>query len=87
MQDIDLGSKPKYNVKVGGQSYMIDCPTAIEAEKLSEEIKKKEKSEVSLFLNFVVKLGLPKDIAAGLSANQIIKLGKGISGEENGKKK
>ena len=83
--DIDLGSKPKYNIKVNGQSYPMDCPTVIQAQSLKDELDKKERSEISVFLNFVVKLGLPKEVAADLAPLQLVKLGEGLLGDSKKK--
>lgn len=79
--EIDLGTKPSYNIKVNGQSYKMDCPTVLQAQALKEDLDKKDKSEISVFLNFVVKLGLPKEVAADLAPIQLVKLGEGLLGD------
>ena len=79
--DIDLGEKPKANVKVGGQSYEMSLPSVIQAQKFSKGLKENEGDEFTFFVSFVSELGMPKDVAEGLAVHQLTKLAEGLMGD------
>jgi len=79
--EIDLGEKAKVIVKLGTSVYPMEVPTvkkAMDFKKLSEDSGDNEKAFV--FIDFIVRLGLPQNVADDLSMPQLIKLAEGLMG-------
>lgn len=78
---IDLGNDEIFSVKLNGKSYDIREPTVKDATAFQKAQKdKQEGDEISLFINFLEGLGLPRDIAENLSLSKIEILTKRIMG-------
>ena len=80
--DIDLGEKPVANVKVGSKTYEVKLPTVRDAQWLQDELKKEEGKEVDVMLDFIDRLGLPKDVGETLTPLQLQKLSDGLIGTQ-----
>ena len=78
---IDLGEEPKITVKVGAQSYELREPKLDDIKALKDA----GDSEDS-FLDFVINLGLPEDIAKNLGVFRLKKLSDGLTGVLSEKK-
>ena len=82
--EIDLGEKPVANVKIGASTFKVEVPTLKMSKALQDESKEKGE-DVSILMNFICKLGLPKEQVENLSAQQLKILTEGLMGQ--GKKK
>lgn len=72
--DIDLGEELTFNVKVGSNSYILREPTY-------KDVKALQGSDVEedvAFINLVVGLGMPEDVAENLGVLKLKKLADGI---------
>jgi hypothetical protein len=76
--DLDLGSSIVFNVKVNGGEYKMTAPTVMQAQSFQEKCKDNEGEELPIFLNFIVDLGMPKDVAKKLDVVQLRKLSEGL---------
>lgn len=75
--DLDLGSSAVFKVKIGENSYNMSAPTVKQASEYSKSIKKSD-DEIASFIDFIVKLGLPREVAEKLDVVQVKKLSKGL---------
>jgi len=80
METIDLGASPKVNVKIGTSVYPMEVPTALQAHEYSKKLKNAEGDEITIFLNLLCGLGMPKEAAAKLSVNQLTMLAENLVG-------
>jgi hypothetical protein len=84
--DIDLGSGEKFNVKYAGNTYSLREPMAYEIDLFGKQLKSSEGGESSAFIDLVVKMGMPKDIADSMGILTLKKLADKLVGELSGKK-
>lgn len=81
---IDLGEAVKFEVSFSGKMYSLREPTVkdIAAFQSSSE----EGKDVNSFINFVVSLGLPQEIAEQLGVTKLKRLADGLLSELQEKK-
>lgn len=84
--EIDLGndSDRGYDVKLNGQTYRLREPNVEDTELLVDA--ESQGSQIKAFLGFIVRLGLPEDVAKKLSVAQIQILSAGLSPKMDEKK-
>ena len=78
---IDLGEKPKADVKVGASVYEMEVPSLLQSQNFREKMGADDANVFDLFIDFVVGLGMPKDVAEGLSVQQLTVLAEGLMGD------
>ena len=77
---IDLGHAVEFDVVLGDKHYKLREPKL-------HEVKKFEKDESdNAFIDFVVDLGMPRDVAEGLGVISLKKLAEGLTGAMSEKK-
>lgn len=84
--DIDLGSGEKFNVKYAGNSYSLREPFAYEISEFSKKVKSSDGTETDAFIDLVVNMGMPSDIAKSMGILTLKKLADKLVGEISGKK-
>ena len=77
---IDLGEEIIFEVVMGSEVYKLREP------KLSEVKKFHSASSDDAFVDFIVELGMPRDVAEGLGVLKLKKLADGITGAISEKK-
>jgi len=80
--DLDLGSKPEANVKVGSDVYKMSVPTVKQSIKFSKDMDacEDEFKKTEMFVTFISQLGMPEEVAESLSVQQMSKLAEGLIG-------
>lgn len=80
--EIDLGVKPSVKVKLGTDCFDMSVPSvknSMEFSKLVESCSD-DFSRTELFVDFMSKLGLPKEVIEELSLQQLTMLSEGLMG-------
>lgn len=85
--DIDLGNEKDrgFNVKVNGESYFLREPNVEDTEFLTAN--NDSANSLKAFVSFIVRLGLPEEVAKKLSVAQIQILSQGLTPDMSDKKK
>ena len=83
--EIDLGTEAVINVKIGSTIYKLHEPTVDDIEVFQSKVKDKDKSLHS-FVNFLIKLGMPEEVARSLGVLRLKKLADGLVGGLSEKK-
>ena len=83
--EIDLGSSVVYKVKLNGQEYSLKEPSVKDIIGFQKEMKD-DKENIAHTVNFINKLGLPKDICEDLGLAKLKMLVEKITGELQEKK-
>lgn len=80
--DLDLGSIPTANVKVGTDVYEMSVPTVRQSLKFNKELGLTDDdiSRTECFMDFISELGMPKGVVEVLSLPQLTKLAEGLMG-------
>jgi len=79
--DIDLGDAITFNVKLGSESYKLREPTAGEVKDYSAKVKEVgEDDAMRPFLDLVVSLGMPEEVAISLGVTKMAALATGLMG-------
>lgn len=71
--DIDLGEEVIFKVKLGAKSYELREPTLKDVKAMQ-----KSKDQEGAFVDLIVNLGLPKDVADNLGMLKLKKLSEGL---------
>ena len=83
---IDLGQKPKADVKVGASVYQMDVPSVRQSQAFKDKMEAGEKGkEFDIFVEFIETLGMPRQVVEELSIEQVTRLTEGLMGD-SGKK-
>lgn len=77
--EIDLGSEVVIKVKVGSEVYELREPTLDDIEKMSDIDKEDVKASNKALQDFIIGLGMPKDVVKSLGFLRMNKLAKGLT--------
>ena len=87
MHTIDLGSSAVFKVLVNGREIELREPLTKELKEMASKMKEVgDENSDQVFVDFVVKLGMPKDVADSLGAIRLKKMSEGILGGLSEKK-
>ena len=80
--EIDLGSVPKANVKVGADVFEMSVPTVRQSLKFNEKLLKADTdlTRTEAFIGLIAELGMPTATVELLSLQQLTKLAEGLMG-------
>lgn len=80
MNTIDLGNDVEFEVKYAGAVYALREPSAREMNEYQKALKADEKNErgIELLIDFVSRLGLPKDVAEKMPGSKLNRLVSGL---------
>ena len=80
--ELDLGSSPTANVKVGADSFKMSVPTVKQSLKFNEKLSKTsdDSSRTEAFMSLISELGMPGNVVEALSIHQLTKLAEGLMG-------
>lgn len=67
---IELKRK-SFEFKLDGKTYNVRSPKVKEVEKLQKESKEKGDEDLSVAINFLDSLGMPKDVCYGMEAEHL----------------
>jgi len=80
--EIDLGSVPKANVKVGADVFEMSVPTVRQSLKFNEKLNSadNDSGRTEVFIELIAELGMPTSTVELLSLQQLTKLAEGLMG-------
>jgi len=78
MKKLDLGATVEFEVKVGGEFYVISEPSV---RQISDHKDGISDGNTDAFLDLLVDIGMPRDVCDGLSVSQLRKLADGLVGD------
>ena len=80
--DLDLGSRPTANVRVGADTYKMSVPTVKQSLRFSELLNsaKTDTKRTEVFMALLGQLGMPSEVVEDLSIHQMTQLAEGLMG-------
>ena len=80
--ELDLGSRPTANVKVGADVFKMSVPTVKQSLKFNANVSSVEDdlTRTEVFMDFISELGMPAEVVGEISTHQLTKLAEGLMG-------